>query len=366
MDHPSPAGRSGPSRRLGAWLRPPRVASAAAGRTVLVGFGFVAWLAAAPAAAAHEAVPPAPTPGSILFDWSFEPLVQVPLILTALAYLYAATKVSAAHPRNPWPRSRLAAFLAGLAAIEIALESGIAAYDTTLFSIHMVQHVLLMMVAAPLLLLGSPITLLMRLASHRQRVRWILPVLHSRFIRVLSFPVVSWLIFAAVMWGSHFSQLFELSLEDPLVHDLEHLLFLASALLFWWPAIGLDPAPWRLPHPLRVLYVFLQMPQNTFLALAIFSSSVPLYSHYATLVRSWGPTVLDDQQIAGAVMWIAGDMTFLVMVLALVYGWMRDEERQGDRLDARADAQRSEIRRREARLAQTRAAGGQPGSGVER
>ena len=137
----------------------------------------------------------------------------------------------------------------------------------------MVQHVLLTLVAAPLIALAAPITLLLRVASPGTRRRWILPVLHSRVMRVLAFPVVAWLIFAAVMWVSHFSPLFDAALEDPFVHDLEHVIYLAAALLFWWPAVALDPAPWRMPHPVRALYVFLQMTQNTLLAVVIVNAT---------------------------------------------------------------------------------------------
>jgi putative membrane protein len=223
-----------------------------------------------------------------------------------------------------------------------------------------------MFVAAPLLILGGPITLLLRAATHEQRIRYILPILHSRIVRFLTFPVVAWLIFAGVMWGTHFSPLFDISLEEPLVHDLEHLLFLFAALLFWWPAIGLDPSPWRMPYPAKILYLFLQMPQNTFLALAIYSSGIPLYEHYATLVRGWGPSALADQQAAGAIMWVAGDLVFLVAILGVVVAWMRDEERSAARQEARIDAERAAIRRREALLAERLAAEGQAGSGADR
>lgn len=343
--------------------RPPAIAGPAAAASLLA----AAWLAGAPAVQAHgDEVPPAPTVGSFLASWAFEPLVQVPLILAAVAWLVLVRRVDRAHPGNPVPRARTASFLAGLLAIGVALGSGIDVYDTTLFSVHMVQHVLLMFVAAPLLILGAPITLLLRAASHEQRVRFILPALHSRVVRVLTFPVVSWLVFAGVMWGTHFSPLFDLSLEEPLVHDLEHLLFLGAALLFWWPAIGLDPTPWRMPHPARALYVFLQMPQNTFLALAIFSATVALYPHYATVGRDWGPSVLADQQGAGAIMWVAGDLTFLVAILGIVLAWMRAEERGASRREARIDAERAVIHERETRLAERLAREAQSGSGADR
>jgi len=328
---------------------------------------LAAWLVAPGPALAHgDEVPPAPELATLVTGWSFEPLVALPLLLTALAYLWLVRRVDRAHAATPVPVSRSACFLGGLGAIAIALESPIAAYDTTLFSVHMVQHVILMFVAAPLLVLGAPITLLLRAASHRQRMRYVLPVLHSRALRFLTFPVVSWLFFAGVMWGTHFSPLFDTSLEEPLVHDLEHLLFLGAALLFWWPAIGHDPSPWRLPHPARILYVSLQMPQNTFLALAIFSASTPLYAHYANLVRAWGPTVLADQQGAGAIMWVAGDLTFLAAMLGVVVGWMSEEERTTARREARTDAERAAIREREARLAERLALEAQAGIGAER
>jgi putative copper resistance protein D len=238
-----------------------------------------------------------------------------------------------------------------LLAVAIALDSGIDRYDTVLFSIHMVQHLLLTLVAAPLFALSAPITLLLRLSSPQTRKKWILPVLHSRALRVLSFPVVSWLIFAAVMWGTHFSPLFDRALEDPFVHDLEHLGYLVAAVLFWWPAIGPDPSPWRMSHPVRLMYVFLQMPQNTFLAVAILNAGQPLYLHYATLVRSWGPSPLEDQQMAAGIMWLFGDLGFLAAILGLVLAWMRHEERETGREDRRADLAMAAIRDREARLA---------------
>ena len=108
--------------------------------------------------------------------------------------------------------------------------------------------------------------------------------------------------------------------------------------------------------PVKVLYVGLQMPQNTFLALAIYMATVPLYSHYVTTVRSWGPTPLEDQQVAGGIMWLAGDFAFLTMLILLVLAWMRHDERRTVGEDRRLDAERAAIREREARLAARHAA----------
>jgi putative copper resistance protein D len=308
-------------------------------------------LAAVVLAHGEEALPP-PTVGAFLFGWSFDPLVWLPVIGAALLYLVAVRRVDAAHPASPVPVRHVGAFLGGLAAILVALQSGIERYDTVLFSVHMVQHILLILVAAPLIALGAPITLLLRAARPPLRARLVLPVLHSRLVRVLSFPVVAWSAFAGLMWASHFSPLFDLALEDPLVHQTEHVLFMAAGLLFWWPAVGLDPSPWRMTHPVRVLYVFLQMPQGTFLSLAILSASAPLYPHYATLSLPWLPDALADQGVAGGIMWLVGDLVFLAAILAIIAGWVRREEHETARADARADAARATIREREALLAE--------------
>jgi cytochrome c oxidase assembly factor CtaG len=302
---------------------------------------------------AHGPVPPGPpTAGSLLLGWTFAPLPTLAITVATGWWLWAVRRVDALHPANPVPRRRTAAFLLAMFALAFALISGIERYDTTLFSVHMVQHILLVLVVGPLIALSAPVTLILRLSSPSTRRRWILPVLHSRPMRVLAFPVVAWLIFAGVMWTSHFSSLFNLALEDPLVHDLEHGLFLFSALLFWWPAVGLDPTPWRIGHPARIVDVFMQMTQNTFLAVVILNTTTVLYPHYATLGRPFGIDPLADQRLAAGVMWIAGDLIFLAAIMLLVASWMRADTHGEARADRQADLDLAQIRIRERRLAE--------------
>jgi putative membrane protein len=321
-------------------------------RFVAAGGSAVAWLIRAPIAEAHGTTAPAPVLPDVLLAWSLDPTVVVPIGLSALGYLWAVRRVGWAHPASPVPWIRTACWLLGLGAIVLALQSPIERYDTTLFSLHMVQHILLVLVAAPLLALGAPITLLMRAVRPETRRRVILPILHSWPVRAVTFPLVTWLLFAFAMWGTHFSPVFDRSLEEPTVHQLEHLVYLVTACLFWWPVVGLDPSPWRMSEPIRILYAFLQMPQNSFLGLAIISATAPLYHHYATLTRDWGPSVMDDQQMAGALMWVVGDLVFLAAILGIVVGWMRREEREVRAADLREDAARAAIRERESRLAE--------------
>ena len=139
------------------------------------------------------------------------------------------------------------------------------------------------------------------------------------------------------MFASHFSPLFDAALEDPGIHLLEHAIYLGTAMLFWWPAVGVDPSPWRLRRGGRLLYLGLGMPWSSFLGLAIFSANDVLYRHYATLVRPWGWTPLEDQQWAGGIMWAGGDGVFLIALVLGVAGWLQAEEADGRRQDARLD-----------------------------
>ena len=305
---------------------------------------LLAWPAAT---LAHGAGPVEPSLAILVEGWSLDPLVWVPVIVAALAYWVAVRSVDAAHPTNPVPRWRTWSWMAGLTAIVLALASPIELLDTTLFSVHMVQHLLLTMVAAPLLVLAAPITLLLRVSSPGVRRKWILPVLHSRVVWIISYPIVAWVLFAGVMWFSHFSPLFDAALEDDLLHRLEHILFIGTALFFWWPVVGADPSPHRMSFPARLLYVGLGMPLSSFLGLVIFSARNVLYEHYLTLERHWGWTPLEDQAWAGGIMWAGGDAAFVLALVLTVAAWLRHEEREGRREDARLARQRADSARGE-------------------
>ena len=299
------------------------------------------WLLLAPAAVlAHGVEAPPPTFPGVLGEWSFDPLAIGGLLLVGGLYLWAVRRVDTAHPANPHPGWRTWLFVGGLAAIGVALLSPIEAFEGVLFSVHMVQHMLLQLVAAPLLLAGAPITLLLRVATPVWRGR-ILAVLHSPVVKAISFPVVAWVFFAATNWGWHFSTLYDDALENQALHYLQHAHFLVAALLFWWPALGVDPSPWRLPHPLRLFYLFLAMPQQSFLGVSLLQTATVLYPHYVTNIRDWGPSPLEDQHIGGMIMWVFGDIAFLTGMAIVVVLWMRHEERRTARIDARLAAERA-------------------------
>lgn len=302
-------------------------------------------LLAAGVALAHGDEVAAPTLPGVLLAWTLDPLPLLGIVAAAVGYLWAERQVWRAHPDSPVPAHRRWLFLGGLATIAVALVSPIDTYEGQLFSVHMGQHMLLELVAAPLIVLAAPITLALRVASPRWR-RVLLAALHSHALRWLAFPLTAWLLFAGVNWGWHFSSLYDLALENDLVHYGEHLSMLAAGLLFWWPAISPDPMPWRMPHPVRLLYLFLAMPQNSFLGVALLSTESVLYPHYLSIHRAWGPAPLADQQLGGILMWVMGDMVFLAAMIGVVAAWMRFEDVRTARLDARLD---EEERLRQAR-----------------
>jgi cytochrome c oxidase assembly factor CtaG len=264
-----------------------------------------------------------------LTAWRFDPPLVAGLVTAGVLYLRGVERV---HRPDRRLVNRAACFLGGLAVLWIALQSPIDSYADVRLSVHMVQHLLLTMVAAPLLVLGAPVTLLLRAATPAFRRRWVLPPLRSRPVRLLTAPVVCWAQFALVLWGSHFSPLYDAAVRNAGIHVLEHLLYVGSAVLFWSPVVGVDPSPKRLSHPARLLYVFLAMPQASFLGLAMWGASRVLYPSYAAAL---GAAALDDQRLAGTIMGSVG-MLFLVTALGLVLlDWLRREEREAARADAR-------------------------------
>jgi putative copper resistance protein D len=279
-------------------------------------------------------------------------VVTIAVALVGLLWVRATRQVAREHPGNPYARRRTVSFVAALALLLLALQSGIERYDTTLFSIHMIQHLILLFPVPILLLQAGPVTLLLRIASPRWRAR-ILSVLQSRVVGVISHPIVGWTLLVAVMWGTHLSILFDAALEDPLIHDMEHMLYLSTALLFWAPIFSVDPIRHRLRGAAALIYLIAQMPQNSFLGVAIMWSTTPLYPHYVTLQRAWGPSPLEDQQLAGAIMWLVGDALFLAAIFAVLAALAKSEERPESRYDqAQTAAAIAEIRRREVLLAE--------------
>ena len=229
-------------------------------------------------------------------------------------------------------------FMAGLAVVFLALQSPIHTYADRRLSVHMVQHLLLTMVAAPLLILGRPITVALAASSQGFRRRIALPVLRSRAVRIVAHPLTAWGCLTVVLWASHFSPVYNRALESTSIHAAEHVAYLGAALLFWWPLVGGDPIPGRLSHPARILYLFLAMPQTTFLGLASYSADHVLYAHYALFASTFGGSAIADQHLAGAIMWTAGMFLIVPALGYVLMDWLRRDELEASRSDRRLRA----------------------------
>jgi cytochrome c oxidase assembly factor CtaG len=273
-----------------------------------------------------------------LTAWAFDPVPTVGVGIAAVGYAAARQRLvrgpSRAFALRAAGRGRMAFFAAGLLAIVVAVDGPPDVLSDVSFSAHMVQHLLLQLVAPPLLLLGGPLGLLLRADPPWLPRRVLSRVLRSRLARVLAHPVTTLGVFTLVLLGSHLTPLFNLTLEYDWVHQLEHLVFLVSAVLFWWPAIGLDPAPHQLRYPARLLYMALDMPVMAYLGVAIANSPRVLYPYYAAHLPPWGATALQDQSAAGTLMWIAGTFTMVPVMAVLLLRWLDEDERKQARLDA--------------------------------
>ncbi len=289
---------------------------------------------AAPPAAAGR--PPLPSFTSSSVFAAAEPTwLWLPLAAMVGVYLLGVYRMRARGDR--WPVGRTVLFcVGGVGTLALALVSGLATYDDTLLSVHMVQHMLLSMIAPIFLALGAPVTLALRTLPARQRHR-LVAVLHSRYARIVTFPLVAYVVFVASPFALYFSGLYRLSLTHPVVHDLVHLHFLVSGCVYFFPLIGLDPVPNRWPYPLRALMVFLSTPFHAVLGLTIMQSTELLAGGYSP---SLGLRWLDpaaDQRLAGGILWAAGEFVSILLLGALVAQWMRQSEREGRQVDRRLD-----------------------------
>jgi putative membrane protein len=260
--------------------------------------------------------------------------VEIVAWLAAAAILYAAG-VRRARRRRPgaWPMRRAAAFAAGLLAALVALASPLAWRGETLLSAHMLQHLVLTLVAAPLVVLGAPVSLALQ-ASRGHGRRRLAAIVRSRAVRLLTHPLVAWSAFAATMLATHLTGFYDLALRSSAAHALEHGLYIATALLFWLPVLGINPVR-RLHGWLgRTLYLLTAMTPMSAISAALVYADAPRYPSYAASARGLGVSALHDQQVAGAYMWVFGSM--LMVGATVVLGWeaLVREERRQQALDA--------------------------------
>lgn len=284
----------------------------------------VAALALGLPAIAHAHAGAPPEPHDIWTAWSLEPVVILALAAGAFAY---ARGVRALRRRAGGSRGlaswRVRCHAAGLATLAIALVSPVDPLGESLFAGHMVQHLLLTMVAAPLLVMGDPGTTMLRALPdaprHRAARAWRRAHRLRSILRALADPITAWSLHLVALVAWHVPVLYETAVRDDAVHALEHASFLLTAILFWWP-IAAPRARWRLGIGPALLYLFTATVASTLLGALMALARSPWYLVHARTAYAWGLTPLEDQQLAGLIMWVPAGLVYVGAAMVVAAG----------------------------------------------
>lgn len=258
---------------------------------------------------------------ALFSSWSFSPFVMLGLALVACIYGrgWYRFRSRGATRLTPW---NLASFYGGLVAVFVALQSPVDAFGPFSLQVHMVQHLLLMVVAAPLLVYGSPSLPIIAGSPAWFREGWITPFARWPMFRIalgrLFHPVTTWCLFVFTLWFWHWPAMYELALRSTAWHQLEHATFLASSVLFWWPVLQPYPTRYQWSRWILLPYMVLAGIQGTMLAGILTFSNHVLYAHYTTAPNIWGLPPLTDQALAGAIMWVPTSILYLVTLVWIV------------------------------------------------
>ena len=280
-----------------------------------------------------------PITRAILLSWEWRIEVIIPLIVFGVVYTagWRRLRRKSRHPRrlaNGW---RLLAYWGGLLLVALALLSPIEVLAGQLFFMHMIQHLLLVMLAPPLLMMANPMPFLLwglPDAVRRQVGVALSSLLRSqstsrRYLRRATSPGVVWMLFVFALIGWHDPQAYNAALRSEFVHDLEHLTFFGSAMLYWWHVVGAGPRiHQRFSRAAQVTYVIAAIPPNMLTGVAIAFAGQPIYTYYLGVPRVWGIDVVEDQMLGGVIMWVPGSMMYIVAVLVLTARWLQGEERK--------------------------------------
>lgn len=284
-----------------------------------------------------------PTVWRLLFDWRFSLIYGSLAIVLAVGYVLAVMRMR--RRGDGWPVGRTIAWLCGCAVLLLATSSGIGRYAPAMFSVHMGAHMMLSMLAPILLVLGAPVTLALRVLPPAGRAgppglrEWVLAAVHSPVARWLTHPLVTLPLFVGSYYALYFSELFPWALNQHWAHLAMNAHFLLVGLLFFWPLIGVDPSPRRLPPVARLGVVFASVPFHAFFGVALMSrNDIVGGEFYRGLGLPWVPDLMRDQQVGGGLTWASGEVPLLLVVIVLLVQWSRLDERSARRDDRRADA----------------------------
>ena len=291
----------------------------------------------------------APGWGEVARQWVADPVWLVLLGLLAASYAFWFRKASLSGFAHPARRALL--FGLGVAALGVAVLSPVAHYGRTLLWVDFTGFLFLTMIAPPLLWLGAPLTLAFRASGKQGRAR-LRRFYRSKTVAAVTFPVASWLTFAVVTYLWQFTSLTDMAARNDALRTLQQFTLLLVGLLFWLPAVAADPVRWRLAYPLRALYVFVEMTHKGLFGGMFLSMNNPMHGEFAARAPDWAPSALTDQRVAILILWIGGNMIFLVALIGLVLGWVAYEQRNQRRTDLRLKRQHEAAQKRRAALEQ--------------
>jgi cytochrome c oxidase assembly factor CtaG/putative copper export protein len=283
-----------------------------------------------------------PTFARIFLDWRFDLLFGTLAIVMAVVYLRGVIRLR--RRGDAWPVGRTIAWILGCAALLFATSSGLGKYAPAMFSLHMIAHMMLSMLAPVLLVLGGPMTLALRALKPAGKSappgprEWILSILHSPFSRFVTHPLIASVLFVGSYYVLYLGGLFETLVDYHAAHVAMNIHFIISGYLFYWLVIGIDPAPRKLSPVVKLAMVFASLPFHAFFGVALMSTdNVIARSYYQSLMLPWNPDLMSDQRLGGGIAWAAGEVPLVLVMLALLVQWSRQDLRQARQFDRRAD-----------------------------
>ncbi|MGW9434706.1 cytochrome c oxidase assembly protein [Streptomyces sp. NPDC055607] len=243
---------------------------------------------------------------------------------------------------DAWPVSRTAFFTVGVLTVALVMCTKLNDYGMVMFSVHMVQHMVVSMLSPILLLLGAPMTLALRALPVAGRGstgprELLLKLLHSRYMKVVTHPGFTIPMFIASLYALYFTPLFDFLMGSKPGHIGMMVHFLMVGVVFFWPIMGVDPGPHRPGYVMRMLELFAGMPFHAFFGIALMMASEPMVGTYASPPASLGIDALTDQNAAGGIAWAFSEIPSVLVLIALVYQWYHSEQRQAVRKDRAAD-----------------------------
>ncbi|GAA3750789.1 cytochrome c oxidase assembly protein [Microbacterium kribbense] len=285
-----------------------------------------------------------------LFAWHPQPIPMLPVIGLALAVAYVIGVVVLVRRGDGWPVIRTAWWMAGVFTIELMTATGFDGYGMVLFSVHMIQHMMLTMVTPILLCLGAPITLLLRALSgggalrHRLRTL-ILRVVHSTPVAVIANPVVTGTLFLFSLYVMYFTPLFDVLMSNVWGHNLMLLHFVLIGMLYFWGILGVDPSPrrggglmGRVASPVaRIAEMALPIPFHAFFGVVLMMASTVVVAFYAHPGSGLQVTALGDQRTAGGIAWGFTELPTLLVLFVLFVQWQRSDKRHTAAADRRVE-----------------------------